>query len=83
MVTNKRILSVIKLRPIDHLVCILKSMASASAEFYSLDIFDQFANKFSVEEVLSMLVQVLAEFKHGTYLYSQLVERSLIEFRQF
>ncbi len=61
VLTNKRAINFVQVRPIDQLLAILKLTASAQQKDYTLDDFEDFAVKYTLGETCSMLVQVLSE----------------------
>lgn len=60
------------MRPIDQLIAILKSVVKCTTP--KLDDFEDFCSKYPVEEVLNMLVQIVAEGNEAHYLISEKVD---------
>lgn len=63
------------MRPIDQLVSILKSMVYSAK--LTLDDFEDFADKFSMEETCSMLAQIAADARDGLYLSSSNLDKAI------
>lgn len=83
VLTNKRALTLVSVRPVDHLYSILKQLAKSPRENYSLDDFEDFACKYPLEEVCCMLVQILTDGEDARYLVSKQIEASILHAQQF
>jgi hypothetical protein len=75
-------LTIVQLRPIDHLAQILASVADQPPESFSLTEFDAFAAKFTLRELCCMLLQIVSEQEHGQYYYSRKVHQAIALGRQ-
>ncbi len=65
LLTDKRQIIILQLRPIDQLVSLLKQIVQGNPDYYSLEYFEDFSAKFALEEVCSMLVQIVSDGSSG------------------
>lgn len=82
ILTNKRHLTIVQLRPIDQLAQILVATAGQPPENYSVNEFEAFARKYTLEELCCMLVQIISEQQRGRYYYSRKVHQAITLARQ-
>lgn len=60
VMTNKRMVSLVEIRPVDQLFAILRSLASSTMTNFTVDEFEEFVVKFGIEETCNMLVQIVS-----------------------
>ena len=78
VLTTKRQLQLISLRPIDILAQIIKATANSPLDTFSLDDFEDFAEKFPLQEVCNMLAQIVSDGTDAHYVHSKKIEQSII-----
>mmetsp|Transcript_11796 Transcript_11796/g.18107 ORF Transcript_11796/g.18107 Transcript_11796/m.18107 type:complete len:138 (+) Transcript_11796:1880-2293(+) len=80
--TSRRVISILRLTPLDQLILILKHMTESKlddpANFNELE---EFITKYSLQETCSFLVQIISDERNGVYKVAQKMQSSLRESR--